>query len=445
MLPVYMPRNSSVAVIVLTVVLLTLTYQFQHLFDIQHNDYGYSVSQQEIPVTEVLIKNIKRPNIKRVVVRPSYNWSKTKEDDVHRNVTDPCVLDPLKDDCALGLTGFIDKPLTIENARLCDGKLNPHLGANSEVLCPQDPTCKKCKFKYIQRNEKLRAAFLSTSKERKNRLARWFPVSNNTNSRTVIVCSVNYGQLYLFLNWACSCLANGVFDPREYVWMVPTDNETYDTLNNLGFHVEPLDWKVKDINISATYGGGSNVGSHPTINNLISHAACFAVYMGYHTLMMDVDLVFLKNPFPYLEKALIRRDFLGMYAPRNDMYGFVNAGFMYFNPTAKTKLLVKSYENLSILKSNSDQQLWNTVFRHNLLQQIEYRILPRALFFPLWKSTNKYGYHRNKTYVLHTISGHKAPRLAEHGHWYLDSKCPFFDKAAEDVALRRNLIQPKSK
>mmetsp|Transcript_16709 Transcript_16709/g.20071 ORF Transcript_16709/g.20071 Transcript_16709/m.20071 type:complete len:358 (-) Transcript_16709:1566-2639(-) len=341
------------------------------------------------------------------------------------------------------VTGFPEIPLTPETALLCDENINIRLGKNSETVCPQDPTCKKCANHYHD-TKRLLKYFHRGDEERRERLRKWFPIPKGKESRDIIVCSVNFGQLYLFLNWACSCWKNQVFDVRLYTWIIPTDTKTYDILVALGFNAEPLDWMSNGTKIhvmSPRYDGHANVGAHSQINSITAFASNFAVQMGFYTLLMDVDMVFLHNPFPWLHRSADRRDVLGMYSPRWDNYGFMNSGFLFFVPTEKTKILLESYENLCLIKSISDQQLWNVVIRHYAFRQLTQRILPRQIFFLFWNSLEKYGYHPNVTKVLHTVSDHKASRLIAINQWHFNDKCPFWDRSANDQAIKYHLFE----
>mmetsp|Transcript_16707 Transcript_16707/g.20068 ORF Transcript_16707/g.20068 Transcript_16707/m.20068 type:complete len:517 (-) Transcript_16707:82-1632(-) len=339
------------------------------------------------------------------------------------------------------VTGFPEIPLTPETALLCDENINIRLGKNTETVCPNDPTCKKCARNYNE-TKRLLEHFHQGDNERRDRLQKWFPIPKGKESRDIIVCSVNFGQLYLFLNWACSCWKNQVFDVRLYTWIIPTDTKTYNALVALGFNAEPLDWMSNGtkIRLSSKYTGSANSGPHAQINSIAAFASNFAVQMGFYTLLMDVDMVFLHNPFPWLHRSAERRDVLGMYSPRSDNYGFMNSGFLFFVPTEKTKILLESYENLCLIKSISDQQLWNVVIRHYSFRQLTQRILPRQLFFSLWRSAEKYGYNPNVTKVLHTVSVRKASRLVAINQWHFNDKCPFWDKSANDEAIRYNLF-----
>mmetsp|Transcript_1650 Transcript_1650/g.2369 ORF Transcript_1650/g.2369 Transcript_1650/m.2369 type:complete len:386 (+) Transcript_1650:83-1240(+) len=330
---------------------------------------------------------------------------------------------------AIILSGFPSEPLTIDSAFLCDENIQPVLPNNKECLCDKDPTCRACFHKRIEHNENLRSALAATELQRKLRLRKWFP-KGKRGIKSIIVSAVNYGQLYLFLNWACSCIENKVFDPREYMWIVPTDIDTYTVLKKFGFNAEPLDWMTNKLHVSKKYiPFKANVGAHSDINNVILAATSLGLQLGYHVLMMDVDVVFLRNPFPVLEKAVARRDFLGMHAPRVDSLGFINTGFIFFAPTDKTLIFVKSLENLYLLKTHSDQSLFNSVLRHPSFQQLDFRILPRQLFFSLWRSLYKYGFNENTTLAVHAIGVRKMEKFQKYGFWhFVPEKCEFYDR-----------------
>lgn len=357
-----------------------------------------------------------------------------------------CYDDPLEDTCEDGLEGFSAQALTIDSARMCDEKLTVLLPKNDEWDCVEDPTCRKCRKKQIDTTTQLFDAFNSQAAQesRKKRVEAAFPLHRNfiqpQLSTPIIICSVNYGQVYLLLNWACSCLENDVFDPRLHTYVVPTDEDAHNLLVHHGFIVEPIDWLKNSPHISTNYKGGANVGGHALINSILSFTVNSLVGMDYHALLMDVDMVFLHNPFPYLMKASRRRDVLGMLSPRNDQYGFMNSGFIFLRPTAKAKMLTQSFENLSFIKAKSDQQLWNTILRHMELAQLEQRILPRHIFFTLWKSAEKYGYSEEVTQVLHAVSVEKAPRLINLQQWHFTDKCPFFEKELEEIAKKNKLF-----
>eukprot|EP00924_Labyrinthula_sp_SR-Ha-C_P009716 snap_masked-scaffold_22-processed-gene-3.33-mRNA-1 protein AED:1.00 eAED:1.00 QI:0/0/0/0/1/1/2/0/314 len=289
----------------------------------------------------------------------------------------PCRFDVLDSNCMNSFEGEPLKPFTIRSARLCDEDLINMLKNNDEFICSKDPTCRKCRKKEYEETSALSFGFLNEkiSLERKNRIEKYFP------GRDILVSTVNKGQLYLFLNLVCSFLNNTETDPRSLMYLIPTDEDTFYILKDFGFIVEPLGWyylsKEKGLKIKKEYDGRANINSHNLINTLCVFAANFVIKLNKNVLILDVDIVFLKNPFEFLNKAVYRRDVVGMYSPREDQYGYMNSGFLYFRSTKTSKILLQSYENLSYIKKRSDQQLWNTILRHYKMQQVQQRILPR--------------------------------------------------------------------
>lgn len=191
-----------------------------------------------------------------------------------------CFEDPLDDGCPYGLTGFPTKPLTIKEAKMCDEKMQPMLNHNRELRCETDPTCVQCRGPQLRKTKELYAAFNSESRKRDRliRLNRWF---RKESELPVIVSAVNYGQLYLFLNWANSCIVNGVMDPRERMWVIPTDKRAFEVISGFGFYTEPVDWlKELKVRISENYRGGANVGGHALINSVTVFAANLLLELG---------------------------------------------------------------------------------------------------------------------------------------------------------------------
>mmetsp|Transcript_9716 Transcript_9716/g.11059 ORF Transcript_9716/g.11059 Transcript_9716/m.11059 type:complete len:187 (+) Transcript_9716:50-610(+) len=177
-------------------------------------------------------------------------------------------------------------------------------------------------------------------------------------------------------------------------------------------------------------------------------AVNFAVSLDYPVLQMDVDIVFLKNPFPYLKRAAKRRHVLGMIAPRNDDAGFMNTGLMYFRPSKITEILLQSFENLSALKTFGDQELFNILLRHHNMRQVSQRILPKETFIKLGMGEkdirNQIHNGTENVFLLHVPSAYKASRLMIANQWYLTPPhksteiCTFWDKEVYEFS-RENI------
>ena len=152
-------------------------------------------------------------------------------------------------------------------------------------------------------------------------------------------------------------------------------------------------------------------------------------------------MVFVKDVFPYLKRAAAKSDLLGMYSPRHDSYGYMNSGFLYINPTMKSKILMKTLENLTFLKKGSDQVLWNSVLRHYRFQQVQQRVLPREYFFTMWgHATAKQSFDPVRVKCIHFVSIDKAKRIIRLGHWYFNETYPFYDKDVLEYVDKMHLF-----
>lgn len=157
--------------------------------------------------------------------------------------------------------------------------------------------------------------------------------------------------------------------------------------------------------------------------------------MGYKTLLHDVDIAWKSNPLPYLVEAVKRRDFVAMEAPRKGAQGPINSGFVFINPTIRSKVLLQSMENLAGLKKKQDQILWNTVIKiPRLSSQLSYRVLSLQDFRKTGATRILRRRFESKPasclrdpedyFIFHVVGNHKKPKLIEQGLWYfVDGVC----------------------
>ena len=88
-------------------------------------------------------------------------------------------------------------------------------------------------------------------------------------------------------------------------------------------------------------------------------------------------------------------------------------------------------ENAAIIKGTSDQRLWNSILRHFVFQQLEWRLLPQVVVY-------KYsGRHApppdHRALLMHALGSNKRGKLGRFQLWLLEEKCPFYN--AESAAL----------
>jgi len=321
------------------------------------------------------------------------------------------------------LTGFPVEPMTLDSLAPCAPLINIVL--KDGFVCQSDPTCRACSSpRLMKRFDDVRAAFRAPALDtaRRRYIAERFPV----RGQVVVVFAFNLAHTDLFLNWACSVHKLGL-DPRAFTLAAPCDAEAEGVVKRTGFHYAPTDWISRlsqPIRAQESHWGSD----HADINNVMLFLMVDLVEMGYHVLVHDADVAWIKDPRPFLLDASRRRDFIGMLAPFWTSMGPVNTGFLFLAPTRQLWVFLKSMENAAVVKGTSDQRLWNHVLRHYTFQQLEWRLLPQEVIY-------KYsGRHAKRpgpdALVVHALGSKKRAKLQYLNMWSFSEACPFFDKEA---------------
>ena len=159
------------------------------------------------------------------------------------------------------------------------------------------------------------------------------PIDASTGKRrTAIVMVANEGVMDLVLNWACSSEAAGVSLDDVVVFVGTEDSAA--AVENMGAHAM----------YSSALGSMPKKAAGGYLDNTFSRMMWFkttsvylAMYSGFHVLFQDADLVWLKNPIPYLESHNADVAFMddGARTPRYTPF-FVNSGFYYLKYNAKS-------------------------------------------------------------------------------------------------------------
>lgn len=183
-------------------------------------------------------------------------------------------------------------------------------------------------------------------------------------NQSVIVATVDAGYIDFALNWACSLrrlrIDNFLFHA--------VDDTIFRTLQDLGLPV------VKYVSqLSQNYSAGASRDSvvygsvsYQSIMNTRTEIVTKILQKGYHVLLSDVDIVFLRDPFPFFDPAL---DIQGGAHKDTKITG----GFIYTRSTASSyklwsrvlaqhrELFVK-IQTLSKfdIHSSTEQELLNT-------------------------------------------------------------------------------------
>jgi len=349
--------------------------------------------------------------------------------------TDPDEADPLEYSNGYRVEGFPSKPLSLEDAQVCNPTINIVLDGHWK--CPEDPTCKACKPKQMERYYEL-VGILDSPEYKESRMAmlrqKFGDGGNPAERKVIVVSAVNMGQLYLFLNWACSCELIGL-DPRSFTIVVPTDDEAAAALEKAGFTIIPPDWTRKlSRGITSSYRGAANVGGHADINNVLLIVANDVLSGLRHNIILhDVDIAWITDIREYLVNAGKRRDILGMSAPFWKAKGGVNTGFVYLRYNERTTIFMETLKNIAAVKKDSDQELFNIMLRHREFTQLAYRILPQNVFY-------KYSGRRAKrpgpeAMLYHAVGNHKRFSFIFHGQWSFNETCSVYDAEIDRKAL----------
>lgn len=157
------------------------------------------------------------------------------------------------------------------------------------------------------------------------------------------------------------------------------------------------------------------------------------VEMGYHALLHDVDIAWLKSPWePLLHSPRgINMDIQGQLAPRWDAHGVMNSGFVLFRSNPKVRVYLRTMVELTPLFMwlHSDQVIYNSLIRHWRFRQIHFQVVPRSVFLDLHTKDGVSGTMSqltNETCIVHVISHspfHKFQRMQQSKQWYLNDKC----------------------
>jgi len=326
--------------------------------------------------------------------------------------------------------GFPAKPLTIEEARLCDREMQPWL--KGSLYSCKDPTCRACNKQDQRRKQKL----IDVLRNEKNVKARHAQIDEAFKGKeSITLMTVNTGQIHLFLNWVCSCDHHGI-PVRDSTYMVPTDEKAAEIIRKNGFVALPLDWMNElGFKIDSGYEGADTSGwnphmeGHSDINSVTIIVANDIIQKGYTLLLHDVDIVWKRDPRGWLKDAAQQRDLLAMFAPRWDALGVANSGFIWLKSNRRTKIFIQTLENLLPIKNISDQQLWNALIRHYRFRQIGFRVLPLPQFQLLYDHTlRRWDQVGSHAIVVHGVSHRKTYRLAKAKLWFFDETCDAYDK-----------------
>ncbi len=185
----------------------------------------------------------------------------------------------------------------------------------------------------------------------------------------------------MFENWLASCSANGI-NPLGRLIVYCLDGEAFRLASGLGVKSYFLD---PDLYTPA--GRSESFGDEWFRNTVLYKNAIIhdALDLGAAVLYQDTDMVWLKDPFEYLEHGREYYDMQIMYDGLNPagrpVYG--NTGFIYLqsNPVTRSLFETALRNSAAILTAGAHQFVFMRILRFFLEQRIlRLHILPEHMF-----------------------------------------------------------------
>lgn len=254
-------------------------------------------------------------------------------------------------------------------------------------------------------------------------------LGQQNRNHAVLVMMVNYGHMDLFRNWVRSCDDHGI-DVRSWALVFTVDADAAAAVGELGFatYTDPASYGVHGKEAVQQFGDAQ-------FRSLMFQKTAVvkdALDLGYHVLYQDVDLVWLKDPFPYLSDPQHRYfDAQFMYDGPNTLHSplHVNTGFFWLKPTPASirfwSAVLMHY--VLILESGSQQMVANKILTGHVFAGLKLNILLEKDFANghLFSLRNTAGLPRDP-YVIHcSWTGnldHKINKYRFAGLWYLDNE-----------------------
>lgn len=325
--------------------------------------------------------------------------------------------------------GYPPEALSIKDLDFCRTMF--YGGPQGWTECAKDSTCYEClgdEEKQVVARFKGAAEDADRMTARRAKLKKWFGSLAGTNEPVILtVTDSTYANFSM--NLLCSCERNNIpFKHRTL--LIGMDPASHGYLSSLGFYV---------INAEVEYDLKPKEAEWKTFVYQQSSKAALVVAMldlvsiGVDVIMADADVVFLRDPGPWLVSSEHNRhvEVNTMLAPRGDAMGPGNSGFIFTRSTPRTKVWLQTFQNaIALMYFANDQKVWNSMLRHYLFRQLVYQILPRSLVLDLKETDARTKHQRNPhTYVLHAYGQmRKRVRMEDAGVWYYDEQCSVYQK-----------------
>jgi len=271
------------------------------------------------------------------------------------------------------------------------------------------------------------AKFFRERAQRRDQLAevlRQRDVASGPHGGELMVVTFNIGYGYVFANWYCSLLANGVDldNVKRHLLVVATDEDARKFASSLGFFTFDTSFLTEWTNLRISSSAASKFATGPhSLLNLVSKFGIIVdlVNMGINTTIMDIDIVWAGNPLPFIREECDRQNcdaiFMDdgrpfgsavdaeiferkhhvvtdpLFRPplvrtghSHNKYPYLNTGFFRVTQSARMAKFLHTLIGASFLQQwkGTDQLVWNTVMYHRDFADYQWARLPFRRFVP---------------------------------------------------------------
>lgn len=286
------------------------------------------------------------------------------------------------------------------------------------------PTPGSRRERQVQSSRRLRDSYESRKKQRRRRLFQLLGGHHKNN--LVLIMTLNRGHSDLLLNWIRSCDRNGI-EVRPWTVVFALDSDTEKLVKEHGFAV----YTDADSYGDPPQEAARRFGDRTFLGLMFPKTAIVqdALELGYDVLFQDVDLVWKKDPLPYLLQQSLRvLDAQFMYDGPNRNHGplHANSGFFLLRNTPPSrKLWELVFDHFDkVLHYHSQQRVVNCVLLNRFFKDLKLGILPEHDFANghLFSPTDASRLPEDP-YVVHcswtSNIQQKVEKLKRAGLWYL--------------------------
>lgn len=222
----------------------------------------------------------------------------------------------------------------------------------------------KVEDKHIEKANKYHDTFSKYHDERLGSLGKAY--SELGKPKTVVTMFYCKKFFVFFENWVLGCEKNKIGDVRKFTITFSLDKESYQKTLDMGFKtilISPE--KYEQAGDSQQFGDGKFAGTM-FYKNAFIYDFLTILPLGNSILFQDSDLIWFRNPIPYLEKQ--PEDILIMYDGPNYHFNglYANTGFIFLRNNNNTRSFMETtmYNTAYIFAIGGHQKAFNRILEH---------------------------------------------------------------------------------